>query len=227
MSYSIARCETSDKIKATSLCCCSDVEVEIVLVLPLIPVVAALNAGGTLVAHAAGGLIVSSTVSGGYVAGTYISTASLAAFLTGSAVGLGALGTAAISGTAIWAYGTMAGAMTSVIGSAGIFGTAIGATGITGFLMSVGVLDTVPVLVPVTIGLGLAALGALLGYSAYRAVSVQRLRRKTVAAEEGVELQFSAKDAKLVENIIRNLAKRHSWLWRVWMQFAGRKREQV
>ena len=46
--------------------------------LPLIPVVMALNAGGSLVAHSAGGLIVYSAVSGGYVAGTYISTAALA-----------------------------------------------------------------------------------------------------------------------------------------------------
>ena len=38
------------------------------MALPLIPISAALAAGGTLVPHAAGGMIVSSD--GGYVAGT-------------------------------------------------------------------------------------------------------------------------------------------------------------
>ena len=43
--------------------------------LPLIPAIAALVAGGTLVPHAAGGLIVTSV--GGYVAGTYLSTVAI------------------------------------------------------------------------------------------------------------------------------------------------------
>ncbi len=85
----------------------------------MVPVVAALNAGGHLVAHSAGGLIVYSATTGGYVAGTYVSTAALASFLTGSAVAAGALGTAAVGGAAIWAYGTVAGAAASLVGGAG------------------------------------------------------------------------------------------------------------
>lgn len=192
--------------------------------LPLVPVVAALNAGGHLVAHSAGGLIVYSTATGGYVAGTYISTGALASFLAGSTVALGAAGTAAISGAAIWAYGTLGGAMASAIGSAGIFGTTIGATGITGFLMSIGVLSAVPVFIPVAIGLFILGFTGLITVSLLRARSVRRLRRKAMSAEEGEELQFSPKEVKVAERVIRSLSKPHSWLWRKWMQFFGRKR---
>ena len=44
--------------------------------MPLPIIIAALAAGGTLVPHAAGGLIVSSA--SGYIAGTYIGTATIA-----------------------------------------------------------------------------------------------------------------------------------------------------
>lgn len=192
--------------------------------LPLVPVVAALNAGGHLVAHSAGGLIVYSTASGGYVAGTYISTGALASFLTGSTVAIGAAGTAAISGAAIWAYGTLGGAMASVIGSAGIFGTTIGATGITGFLMSVGILAAVPVFIPIAIGLCVLGLAGLISVSLLQARSVRRLRTKTMSAEEGEELQFSTREVQVAERVIRSLSKPHSCLWRKWMQFFGRKR---
>ena len=194
------------------------------MVLPLVPVVAALNAGGHLVAHFAGGLIVYSTASGGYVAGTYIGTGALASFLTGSTVALGVTGTAAITGAAIWAYGTLGGAMTTLIGSAGLFGTTIGATGLTGFLMSVGILPAIPVFVPIAIGLGVLGLAALISGSLLRARSVRRLREKVVSAKEGEELQFSPKEAKVAERVIRSLSNPHNWLWRKWMQFFGRKR---
>lgn len=55
--------------------------------LPLIPVFAALAAGGTLVPHTAGGMIVSSV--GGYVAGTYLSTAVIGGLLTAASTVLG------------------------------------------------------------------------------------------------------------------------------------------
>jgi membrane protein implicated in regulation of membrane protease activity len=193
------------------------------MVLPLIPVVAALSTGGNLVAHSAGGLIVYSAASGGYVAGTYISTAALASFLTGGAAVLGAAGTAAIGGAAIWAYGTLGGALASIIGSAGIFGTTIGATGVTGVLMKVGIIPAVPVFVPVAIGVALLAAIALATLAVLRAMSVQRLRHRVLSASDDEELQFSAREAKLVERIIKNVSKPHNWLWRKWMQFFGRK----
>ena len=44
------------------------------MAIPLIPIMTALAAGGSLVPHAAGGLMVSSATAGGYVAGTYLGT---------------------------------------------------------------------------------------------------------------------------------------------------------
>jgi hypothetical protein len=197
------------------------------MVLPLVPVIAALNTGGHLVAHSAGGLIVYSATTGGYVAGTYISTAALTTFLTGSAVAIGAAGTAAASGAAIWAYGTVGGAVASIIGGAGIFGTTVGATGITGALMTAGILPAVPVVYPIAIGVGILASLALVTLAIFRALSVRRLRSKVLAAPKGEEIQFSSNEAKLIEKIIRSISKPHNWLWKKWMQLFGRKKGQA
>ena len=116
--------------------------------LPLIPIISALAAGGTLVPHAAGGMIVTSAA--GYIGGTYLSTAAISGLLAAGAGVLGVLG----------------GLAGSVIGSAGVFGTTVGATGITGALMSAGIISSTPIWVPVAIG-GAALSGvAGLGYGA-------------------------------------------------------------
>jgi hypothetical protein len=154
--------------------------------LPLIPIIAALAAGGSLVPHAAGGLIVSST--GGYVAGTYLSTAAIGGLIAGASTTLGA-GALYLSGAAA-----------SIVGSAGIFGTTIGASGITGVLMSAGVISSTPVWVPIAVG-G-AALGC--GYGSYRLV---RLRQKIKATPRGLEAKFTKTEAKIVENIVKRLGR--------------------
>ena len=118
------------------------------LPLPLIPVFTAVSTGGVLVPHAAGGLIVTKAV-GGYVAGTHLTATT----------------TSAIKATAAT---VLAGNVApNVIGGAGVFGTSIGAKGITGVLMSMGIMSSTPVWVPVA--LGCAALGY--GYGSYRFVS--------------------------------------------------------
>lgn len=154
--------------------------------IPLIPVIAAIAAGGTLVPHAAGGMIVTSAA--GYVAGTYLSTTAITALLVGGATALG-------SGVAV-----VSGAATAVIGSAGIFGTTIGASGITGMLMSAGLIASTPVWVPVAI----AGAGVGVGYGVFR---YYKLRKKLIAMPEGQEAQFSEGEAKLVEWLIRRIAK--------------------
>ena len=157
--------------------------------LPLIPIISALAAGGTLVPHAAGGLIVTS--SAGYVAGTYLGTAAIGALLTAASTALGA-GALYLTGTA--------GAM---VGSAGIFGTTIGSSGITGVLMSAGLIASTPIWVPLAIG-GAAAGGAAgLGYGGYR---MYKLKQKVANTSECDEAQFTETEAKIVEKIIRRFS---------------------
>ena len=161
--------------------------------LPLIPIISALAAGGTLVPHAAGGMIVTSAA--GYVAGTYLSTAAIGGLLTVAATTLGA-GALYLSGAA-----------GSIIGSAGIFGTTVGASGITGALMSAGIISSTPIWVPLAVG-GAAAGGAAgLGYGGYR---LYKLKKKISDTPEGEEAQFTESEAHIVEKIIKRLSKKEN-----------------
>lgn len=157
--------------------------------LPLITIIAALAAGGSLVPHAAGGLIVTGV--SGYIAGTYLSTAAIGGLITtaSATLGLGAM--------------SLSGATASIIGSAGIFGTTIGASGITGILMSAGIISSTPVWVPIAIS-G-AALGG--GYGGYRLL---KLWQKIKATPDGKEAKFSENEAKIIENIIKRLGQKNS-----------------
>lgn len=159
--------------------------------IPLIPVVAALAAGGSLVPHAAGGMIVTSAA--GYVTGTYISTAAIGGILSASTAALGA-GSLYLTGAA-----------SSIIGGAGIFGTTVGASGLTGVLMSAGIISSTPIWVPLAVG-GAAVGGAAgLGYGGYK---LNKLRKKINSTPDGEEAEFSESEAKLVEKIISKLSKK-------------------
>jgi len=155
--------------------------------MPIPLIIAALAAGGTLVPHAAGGLIV--TGASGYIAGTFLSTAAISGFLVTASATLGA-GALYLSGAAA-----------SIVGSAGFFGTTIGATGVTGVLMSAGIISSTPVWVP--LAAGGAALGC--GYGGYRLL---KLKRKLNDTPQGEEAQFSETEAKIIESIIKRLAKK-------------------
>lgn len=157
--------------------------------LPLIAIIPALIAGGSLVPHAAGGLIVTSA--SGYVAGTYLSTAAISGLFATAAT---TLGTGALF---------LSGAAASIVGGAGIFGTTIGASGITGVLMSAGIISSTPVWVPIAVG-G-AALGC--GVGSYRLL---KLRQKIKTTPMGQEAQFTETEAKIVENLVRRLGKKDS-----------------
>lgn len=157
------------------------------MALPLIPIISALAAGGSLVPHAAGGLIVSSA--GGYVAGTYLSSAAISSLLLGSGALLG-VGALSASGIA-----------TAIIGSAGYFGTTVGATGITGWLMSAGIISATPIMYPVGVGLASLAGVALTGV-------ILRLRHKLKLASKGQEVIFNAIEAKIIEVLLVFFAKK-------------------
>lgn len=154
--------------------------------IPLIPVITALAAGGSLVPHAAGGMIVSSAAAGGYVAGTYLSTSAIGAVIAmaGTTLGLGSL----------W----LSGAAASIVGSAGIFGTTLGASGITGMLMSAGLISSTPIWVP--LALGGAAVGC--GYGSYLFWQLQQKIKSTPAGEEA---QFTETEAQFIERVVKLL----------------------
>lgn len=159
--------------------------------LPLIPILTALAAGGTLVPHAAGGMIVTSAT--GYVAGTYLSTAAIGSLLAAASTVLGA-GALYLSGVA-----------GSVIGSAGVFGTTVGATGITGALMSAGIISSTPIWFAVAVG-GAAIGGAAgLSYGGYR---LFKLKKKIAGTADSNEAQFTENEAKIVEQVIKRLSKK-------------------
>ena len=153
--------------------------------IPLIAIISALASGGTLVSHATGGLIV--TGAGGYIAGTFLSTAAISGLLATASATLGA-GALYLSGAAA-----------SIVGSAGLFGTTIGATGITGTLMSAGIISSTPVLVPLVLVGG--ALGCVIS-----GCCIYKLKRKVKETPQGEEAQFSKAEAKIIENIITRIA---------------------
>ena len=124
----------------------------------------------------------------GYIAGTYLSTAGVAALLGMATVGAG-ITAAAVTGVAA-----------SVIGSAGIFGTTVGSSGIIGGLMSVGIISSVPVMVPVAFAT--AALGAA-GAVTYGGYKLYEMRKRIKSAEPGKELTFSDKDARFVQKLLQ------------------------
>ena len=158
--------------------------------LPIIPIISALSAGGTLVPHAGGGMIVTSA--SGYVAGTYLSTTAIGGVVAAASASLGA--------SALYLTGVAG----SIIGSAGIFGTTVGATGITGFLMSVGILPATPIWIPIVIGVSLMVVAVLLGYGGYR---FYKLRRKIRKTRNGEEAEFTKSEAKFLERILKRFGK--------------------
>jgi len=159
--------------------------------IPLIPVVSALAAGGTLVPHGAGGMIVTSTA--GYVSGTYLSTSAIGGLLSAAVASLG--------GGALY----LTGAANSIIGSAGLFGTTLGATGIKGALMSAGILSSTPIWIPVAVGGAVVSGAGICGYGSYR---IHRLRKKIRTAKGGSEAQFTEAEAGIIERILRAIGKR-------------------
>ncbi|MBA4500864.1 hypothetical protein [Marinobacterium marinum] len=171
--------------------------------IPLIPVLSALAAGGSLVPHAAGGLIVSGA--SGYVAGTYLSTSAIAALLT-TAGTAGVAGLAAFTGLLSSAAGAVSSGTSAAIGSTGILGTSIGASGIKGALVSLGVIPTVSVALPFALG-GAAVAGS--AYLLYRHKNrYKALVGKIVDTPAGDEAVFTEAEAKQVERIILLLAKK-------------------
>jgi hypothetical protein len=120
---------------------------ELNMPLPLISIIPALIAGGFLVPHAAGGMMVATVAD--YVAGTHLSTAAITDLLAAASTTLGA-GALFLSEAA-----------GSNIDSAGVYGPTVGVSGITGSLMSAGIIGSTPIWAPVVITAGaLTAAGA-------------------------------------------------------------------
>ena len=152
--------------------------------IPIIVIVQALAAGGTLVPHAAGGLIV--TGAAGYITSTYISTAALASYLAG--VGI----TAAVS------LGTIL-SISGILGSAGFMGSTIGATGITGWLMGLGILPATPIWLPILTVFSIVGLPILFAWSIYK---YRKTVNRVLSASDAEELIFSKTEARMVQKIL-------------------------
>lgn len=225
--------------------------------LPLISIIPALTAGGVLVPHAAGGMIVTTATGTGYIAGTYLSTFAIGSIISLATTAFGAtaifaslavgslIGGAGIFGTAIGASGItgalmsvgliastplwipvaigvailggagalyLTGALDLIIGGAGIMGTTIGASGITGFLMRVGILSSTPIWVAVIAGLTMLVGAFGICYLAYR---FYKLKQKIKSANNVEEIQFTEKEAWFIEKAINFLIKTTSFFRRV------------
>lgn len=217
--------------------------------LPLISIIPALSAGGVLVPHAAGGMIVTTVTGTGYIAGTYLSTFAIGSIITAATAAFGAsaifaslavgclIGGAGIFGTAVGATGItgalmsagliastplwipaaigvavlggvgalyLTGALDVIIGGAGILGTTLGATGITGFLMRIGILSSTPIWVAVIAGLTMLVGAFGMFYLAYR---FYKLKQKIKSANNVEEIQFTEKEAWFIEKAIKFLSK--------------------
>ena len=159
-----------------------------------IALIPALIAGGTLVPHATGGLIVTST--GGYVAGTFLSASTLSGLIGGGlfsgGLGLGVLGTLGLS---------------SIIGSTGFFGTGFGASGLTGVAISAGLISTTPIWMPtITVVGGLSVFGGT-GYLMYDKVKRGKIKdsilEKIQSPVIGEEIIFTEQEAKFIEGELK------------------------
>jgi len=168
---------------------------------PLVPIIAAIAMGGTIVPHAAGGIIVTS-VTGGYLAGTYLTTTAIFSILTASGATIG-VGAAALTGVLSTIFGG-AGIFGTTIGTTGIFGTTIGATGITGVLMSTGVISSTPIAVPIV---AVCAASLTISYVGY---VIFNLKRKLKSEENGGEVNFTGTEAKIIEAIARRFSQNNT-----------------
>lgn len=155
--------------------------------IPLLAIVSALAAGGTLVPHAAGGMIVNAA--GGYVAGTYLSTAAISSVVAAATATLGA-GAAAALGTA-----------SAIVGGAPAVVATVGTTGVVGRVAAAVASPIAKVLFPIAIcGVAIITV-ALVGY-------LVRLRWKVRNAKEGEEKLFSEREAKVVQVLLLQVAKK-------------------
>lgn len=151
----------------------------------IIAIIQALAAGGSLVPHAAGGLIVT-LGSSGYVAGTYLSTSALAAYLT-------AAGVTAAAG--IW---TVLG-LSGLIGSAGFMGSTIGANGLVGWLMGIGILPSTPIWIPILTVISGIGIPILLVWTFFK---YRKTIQKIYSIQEGEEIIFTDTEARMVEKVL-------------------------
>jgi len=122
-------------------------------------------------------------------------------YILSTAVISGVLATASATVGAVALY--LSGAAASFIGGAGIFGTSLGASGVTGVLMSAGIIASTPIWVPLVVS-G-AAVGC--GYAGYR---IFKLKKKLNGTPMGEEAQFTETEAKMIEKVITRLAKKES-----------------
>jgi hypothetical protein len=95
----------------------------------------------------------------------------------------------------------LTGTAAKIVGSAGIFGTTIGAYGLTGVLMSAGILHAAPIALPIAIA------GGVLGFI-YLSFVLFKMKWKLRKAREGEEVQFTKIEAKIIEVLVKLLSEK-------------------
>lgn len=157
--------------------------------IPLIPIISALAAGGSLVPHAAGGMIVTSAA--GYVAGTYLTTSAIAVLIAGATTTAGA-------GLAL-AFGSVRGIVSATL--ANVASPAVAATTVgTGTAATTGVIGFLTGPIGLILTTGCAVLG--IGYGVYQ---LYRLKRKASNTAVGEEAYFTKTQAKITQKVILRL----------------------
>jgi hypothetical protein len=157
--------------------------------IPIVAIIPALIAGGTLVPHVSGGLIV--TGASGYVASTFISTAALGSFLANAGLTCAGVGVTAFIGSIF--------GLSGIIGSAGFMGSTLGATGITGWLMGIGAVSATPIIVPV---LAILLFLCLLIAFFWNGRLYLNIIKKVCTTEDGQELIFTRSEAKKIQRLL-------------------------
>jgi hypothetical protein len=106
----------------------------------------------------------------------------------------------------------LTGALDVIIGDAGIFSTTFGATGITGFLMRIGVLSSTPIWVAIVAGITMIVGAYGICYFAYK---FYKLKQKIKSANGVEEVQFTENEAWFIGKALKFLTKTAAFLRRI------------
>lgn len=178
-------------------------------ILIVIPVAKAILAGGTLVAHAGGGMIV--TGASGYVVGTFLSTAAINSILavgTTFTVGSAAVGVSALGGIpkVLVAVSRVKGVASTLLGFNGVVASTVVASEATGVLVSAGAVSATPVIVPIALSATAIGLGYVIfrGFKKLKKIKSKKVNRIYTEEVEEVLVAINAMTGLVPKSHLQN-----------------------